>query len=144
MSAYARRYPAKIMLRARELKLAGWKPGKIADIIQRETGMRPSPGSIRAWCEAGGRTNEQRRHDRERHRAAYRRRNPRKHPRVSEDWKLERLRELRAAGLSHWAIGEVAGVWWGEPMSDERVARALGETQVRRRGAVAGRARAAA
>ena len=47
--------------------------------------------------------------------------------RLSPEWKLSTMvRELRAAGLLFHAIGVVAGVWWGDQLTDRQVEHRLG------------------
>jgi hypothetical protein len=43
------------------------------------------------------------------------------------------MNELRDSGLSFDAIGKVAGVWWGEPLSGEHVASRLGGKATKRK-----------
>lgn len=126
MSPYARRYTLRVVQRARQLKEAGWSSPKIAVMLEREMGVRPSPTVIRQWC-AGERTELELARDRANHRRKYRRRRPRGvNPRLSEDWKRERMHELLSRGVSLRAIGQVAAVWWGEELNEEQVMHRLG------------------
>jgi hypothetical protein len=126
VSPYARRYPVRVMLRARELALADWSAPRIAKIIGQETGMRPSPATVRTWLSSPVRTEEQRVSDRASHRERYRQRNAVVQPRVSDDWKVEQMRALFLRNVSIRAIGQVAAVWWGEELSAEQVRTKLG------------------
>ncbi len=125
------RYSMRIVKRARELYEAGWKAPQISGFLLTEFGVKPSPQTIRLWCKPA--TEEVRRAERARRRREWRATHPRcVQTRLSEDWKLERMEELRDVGLAFGAIGRVAGVWWGEPLSGEQVARRIGGTAGKR------------
>lgn len=119
------RYPVKVMLRARELREAEWTFRDIARIIEREYGFRPSPNTVSVWCSSEDEVAKIREASRQ---SCARRRAAGLRPRTdrSPEWKLTRMGELRDQDLSFEAIGKVAGVWWGEPLSGEQVARRLG------------------
>jgi hypothetical protein len=124
-SPYTNRYSTRVVLRARELKLAGWSSPKIAELLESELGLRPSAAIIRNWCSP--RSEKLLAQDRARHRLSYRRRNPtRPNPRLSEDWKNERMAMLLERELSPEDIGQVALVWWGEELTGEEVRKRLG------------------
>lgn len=120
MSRFARRYSTRVVMRAKELKRAGWSAPKIVGIIEAEMGVRPHPGSVYAWCSGNGkgRTLAAARNARVRKRQSYEKK-PRL--RVSDDWVLERMGELRAAGLSFRAVALAAGVWWGDSLTEDQV-----------------------
>lgn len=48
---------------------------------------------------------------------------------VTPEWRLARIRELRGRRLSYRAIGQVAEVWWGELLSEDRVRQLLEENR---------------
>lgn len=125
-SRFARRYSSRVIVRAQKLSEAGWGRSKIAKLLLQEFGVEPSERSIQTWCAQRGRTDEERQRDRVRHRRLYRERHPRPLPNVSEDWKLERMREMFERNLSTRAIGQVAAVWWGEELTGAEVQRRLG------------------
>lgn len=132
------RYSMKVVKRARELYAAGWKPPRISGFLRREFGVGPSPQTIRLWCSKPA-TEETRRAERARRRREWRTKNPRRvHSRLSDDWKLERMVELRDRGLSFTAISHVADVWWGESLTEAQVrGRLAGKRKYDRRKAVA-------
>ncbi|HEY4452342.1 MAG TPA: hypothetical protein VGN13_12205 [Solirubrobacteraceae bacterium] len=136
------RYTSKIIARASEHVAAGWTVARTIDLLESEFGSRPHATTVRLW------TDEK---YAKRHRAANRARSRRRwretHPlapiqRTTGEWRLARMRQLRDAGLSHEAIGVVAGVWWGQELSGDTVARKLRQKLTRRRGPVGGLARA--
>lgn len=116
MSA-AVRYPARVMVRARVLREAGWTIYKIQGFLEHEFGRRPAHETVTAWVDekaAERRRRTARRQAREKHE-----RSPRRT--VSPEWKAARMRELHAAGLTYATIGIVAGIWWGEPLVEHQV-----------------------
>jgi hypothetical protein len=107
------------------MKAAGWTAPKVADFLQREFGIRPSPSIVRSWCKPA--SEEAMVQDRERHRRAYARRRKRTvSPRLSEDWKIEQMRAMYLRGVSLRAIGQVSAVWWDEEQTERKVRRRLG------------------
>jgi hypothetical protein len=120
------------MVRARELHGSGWSYRKIAELIYRETSHRPAATTVALWCYSESRRRSSL--DAQNHKGAVRRATKRRiNRRLTPEWKLERMRELRDAGLSFDAIGRVSGVWWGESFSDEQVARRIGGTARKRK-----------
>jgi hypothetical protein len=125
VSPMARRYPVSALIRARELREADWSYRKIAELIHRETGHKPAATTVALWCYPEGKRHSRR--EAQNHKNAVTRsanRTPRQQ--FSPEWKRARMIELRDRGLSFEAIGQVAGVWWGEPLSEAQVAKRLG------------------
>lgn len=105
-------YPAKAVMRARELHGAGWSISKITVLLEREFGRRPGRPTVRSWVD-----QEWAEHARRRRLADPDKRlrwTPSPRTNASPQWKLARMRELRERGLSYLAIAAVAEVWWGE------------------------------
>lgn len=46
-------YPIKVVVRARELRAAGWSLRRVRDLVERETGRRPSLNTISYWTDSG-------------------------------------------------------------------------------------------
>lgn len=109
------KYTSKHHRRARELAGQGFEPQGIRRILGREQGVTPTTTTLRTWVDeeyAVARKEQNRSHKLRRLREAGKvgwRANT-----VTAGWKLDRMRELRAAGLSWRGIGIVAGVWWGD------------------------------
>ena len=118
------RYPSSAVVRAIELRAAGWSFRRIASLIERETGYRPAATTVQLWCSPHA---YQERLRNTRRRCDARRKALQHKPlvRTTAEWRLERMRELRDRGLSFAAIGQVAAVWWGEELSEIRVAKRL-------------------
>jgi hypothetical protein len=127
MSPYSNRYSTLVVKRARKLKKAGWSSKRIAELIEREMGVKPSPTIIRHWCSEKEKTELDLKRDRKYHREAWRRRNPlRPQPRLSEDLKLERMAALLGRGLSPEDVGQATFVWFGEELTGDEVRKKLG------------------
>jgi hypothetical protein len=109
---------------------AGWVPHRAAALLARE-GIHVAPSTLARWSKPSER---QERAERARKRREWRAKHGRRTlTRVSDDWKLERMRELHDQRLSFEAIGRVAGVWWGEPLSEVQVAKRLRRKPTRRK-----------
>jgi hypothetical protein len=120
----ARTYSARVMTRARELRKAGWGYQEIVRILQRELGVCPSWKTVERWCIPDG-LADQRRSQQRKWSAEKRASADRRFRDTSPEWELARMRELNEAGLSHFAIAQVARVWWGETIGEDTVARRL-------------------
>ena len=114
------RYPASMMVRARELREAGWSLRDIARLVEKETGRRPGATTVALWCYPPDRQRA-RRGTLNTHSARERAKRYTPNQRFTPEWKLERMRELFLRGVSYKAIGIVAGIWWGEPLSASQV-----------------------
>jgi len=132
VSPMGRRYPVSAMVRARELHEAGWSYRRIAELVHAETGHKPAATTVALWCYPEGKLRSRR--EAQNHKNAVTRsanRTPRQQ--FSPEWKLARMSELRDRGLSFEAIGQVTGVWWGEPLSEAQVAKRLGGSAGKRK-----------
>lgn len=110
-------YSAKVVVRAREHREAGWSIRRTIDLIDSEFGVRPAHQTVRDWCMDPGVLRERRAvHSSTRYWGR-----GKSAKRFSEAWKTHTIMELRAAGLSFRSVGVVAGVWWGEPQTAEQV-----------------------
>lgn len=96
----------------------------------RREGMPVAQSTLKRWAdpefhraeiERAARNGRQRRATNRRPAACY-----------TEEFKVERMRELRDRGLSFAAIGQVAAVWWGDELPDDAVSRILGSIDGRR------------
>ncbi len=114
----AKGHSVKVRMRALQLVEAGWVPQRASELLANE-GIHVAPSTIARWSKP----NE--RHERaertRRRRAARAKTGRRTITRVSDDWKLERMVELRERGISCAAIGQVALVWWGEELTEAQV-----------------------
>ena len=119
----AKGHPVKVKARALQLVEAGWVPRRASMLLARE-GVLVAPSTIARWSKPNER---HKRAERARKRRSARAKTGRRTiTRVSDDWKLERIRELAARGVKPRAIGQVAAVWWGEELSEHQVRRLLG------------------
>lgn len=116
MSA-AVRYSAKVAVRARELRAAGWQITRIQDFLEAEHGVRPSTTTVMVWVDERFASKRRRTQARRMRRAHVR--TPR--TAFSEDWQVDRMRELHDRGLSYGAIAVVAAVWWGRQLTEYQV-----------------------
>ena len=117
-------YPVATMLRARELREAGWYATAIRRILTDEGHGSPSLFTIQTWT---NRRYLERHHDRMRTRGAARtaERARFRLQGSTPAYRLEFMRALRAADLSPNAIGKVCGVVFGERLSQDQVRYAL-------------------
>lgn len=121
-----RSYPVSTMQRAITLHASGWSYSTIPAVLDREGLGRPSPFTVRLWVDPVRR---------EKSAAASRRRNAARSAARSEfrfpagrsvEWRLGRMRVLRAAGLSYTAITKVMNVDFPDaPLSVEQVEGAI-------------------
>jgi hypothetical protein len=118
-------YPVAAIVRARELHTAGWKPGEIRRLIEREFGRRPAWRTVQGWVDEDA-AERMRGGTRKAQRARLGRLGRRPFRAISEELQIERMQALYDRGLSLKAIGQVAAVWWGEELSAERVKTRLG------------------
>ena len=119
------RYTAATMMRARELREAGWFYKDIAMLLERELDLRVTYKTVERWC-IPDELRERRMEYQRRHRA--RERAQTSTPRASTpEWREARMRELRDAGMNLTAIGICSTVLWGVPLSREQAGRMLGE-----------------
>jgi hypothetical protein len=118
------RYSVTVMVRARELREAGWEYREIPAIVGRELGIEPNLKTIERWCRPAKREAKDLRRRRD---WARRKRASQRQPRtdLTPEMKLTIMQELDSRGLSARAIGQVAAVWWGEELSDRQVHRQL-------------------
>jgi hypothetical protein len=119
------RYPAPIMARARQLREAGWSLAKIQQLVERETGNRPSINTV--WCWVVPDAAE---------RQATAKRGPLRARRAgaasfaypghrSPQWKVGRMQALHAAGLSISDVVIVMRVDFGDDLSWHEASRAV-------------------
>jgi hypothetical protein len=93
-----------MVARARELAEDGWRIVEIRDRLEIEFGCRVLRQSVSCWVN-DALAERRRRRDREA-RLALRR--------------MAKMLEMRRRGLSFRAIGQVAGILWGEELSPEQ------------------------
>jgi hypothetical protein len=115
-------YSSRVIVRARALRDAGWSVQKVRDLIAQEFGRRPTEQTVRGWLDEGY-ASKRRRLVRTAHRRS---REITPNRKLSDDWKRERMAMMLERGLSPEHIGEVAGLWWGEPMTGDEVRDRLG------------------
>jgi hypothetical protein len=124
-------YTSDVVARAREHHAAGWKPSEIRRLIESEVGQRPDWATVKAWVDPKA-AEKRRQRTRKSQRALNARRGIRPFRAITPELRIERMRAMRDRGLSHFAIGQVAAVWWGDEMSDETVSKMLGGRPSRR------------
>lgn len=127
VSPRRRRYPVKVIARARELRRAGWTLDRIGELLAREFDIPTPHGStIRTWVDetAAEKHRQSTLQSRLRINAQA---NPTLSPRLSAIRVDAVLAELRRRGLSIRAISHAAAVCLGEEMSLETVRERLGE-----------------
>lgn len=124
-----RGHDGKTRARAIELVDAGWSVYRTVRIMRKE-GLYVTDGTVKRWVDPKFNELEIERVTRNGRKRRASSRQPARG--YTDDFKLERMRELRERGLSFLAIGQVAAVWWGEELSDEVVSRVLGATDARR------------
>jgi hypothetical protein len=112
-----------------ELVEAGWSVYRTVRLMRAE-GLPVTDGTVRRWTDPEFNRREIERVTRN---ARKRRASDREPAQChTDDFKLERMRELRDRDLSYHAIGQVAAVWWGEEMTVEQVSAWLGCGERRR------------
>lgn len=123
MNPGGRGHSAQVVKRARELREAGWSLRDTSRIMTRE-GMPVATSTVFRWSNPEGHRKELERAARN----ARKRRAVGRHPArgYTEEFKLERMRELFLRGVSARAIGQVAACWWGEELSADQVRSRLG------------------
>ena len=121
-----RRYSMPVIRRAQALREAAWTYPQIQTLLQKERGEAPSIKTIERWCLAGTETGAKREEYLRDWARAKRARNRVQRIDRSPQWKLERMRELYARGLSLKAIGQVSAVWFGEELTVTEVKSRLG------------------
>ncbi len=123
-----RRYTVPTMVRAKQLREAGWSLDRIADLLECELGVRPHVDTIAIWTiPSRARSYEQsvKRADRRRRNANATGRMPNA-ARFSADFQLIRAKGLRAAGLSVEAVAKAMSFDFPEsPVSKDQVRHAL-------------------
>jgi hypothetical protein len=128
----SRRYSVVVVTRAREHVAAGWSAYKTCRLLEQEFGVRPNLTTVRTWTDPEYAERFAEKNRRTARRSWTRTVGRKPHARTSAEWRLARMRELRDCGLSFHAIGQVAGVWWGEELSDDQVSKILGSLDARR------------
>lgn len=132
-------HSGKVRARALEHLDAGWSVYATARLMRAE-GMPVAQSTLKRWADPKFHRAEIERAARNgRRRRAVSRQPARSY---TDEFKVERMRELRERNLSLLAIGQVAAVWWGEELTDEAVGRILGSTDGRRAYRKAGKAAA--
>lgn len=114
----------RVQARALEHIEAGWSFYKTAKLMASE-GTPVAVSTIKRWADPSF-------HRAEIERAARRTRQHRAVNRkpaqcYTAEFKLERMRELRIAGLSYTAISVVAQIWWGGELTAAQVTNRLGQ-----------------
>ena len=131
---HARRYPASAVIRARELRDAGWSLRQITRLMRREFGVPVPQSTVACWVD-----DEQARKQRLRSYNAHRRRWNAKvtgrlgSPHLTLDFKLIRLRALHEHGLSPGSIARVMSFDFpDEPLTEHQVRYSLATGSVPR------------
>lgn len=119
-----RGYSAKIVIRAQRLYAAGWSIAAVQRHIEREFGMRPNWVTVKTWVNP--QWAQERRTAVAKAMVGQRAADRRPLANVTPEWKLARMREMRAHGVGFRAIGIVAGLWWGEALVEDRVRYMIG------------------
>ena len=124
-----RGHDGRTRARAVELVAAGWSVYRTVRLMRAE-GLYVTENTVKRWTDPDFNRREIERVTR----SARKRRASGRQPAQchTNDFKLERMRELRDRGLSYHAIGQVAAVWWGEELSDDQVTAWLGRGERRR------------
>ncbi|HEU4722006.1 MAG TPA: hypothetical protein VFS59_11640 [Gemmatimonadaceae bacterium] len=127
------RHPVSMMVRAQELRDAGWATTRIGALLAREFGCpAPSVNTIWCWVQPGARdrqTAAQRAQQRRDRAAAASFSFP---GRRSPQWKLGRLRALRGQGLSLAAIAGVMRLDFGDELSTAAIREAVEQDKLPR------------
>lgn len=111
-------YATPMVNQARKLHKAGWTPWEIAKILKSEHGSGPSYSTVKCWTDeeyATRRRDEGR--DKERRRWSQVRGAKLGQRNHSPDFKLERMVQLRTAGLTFGAIAGVMAFDWPDDPS---------------------------
>ena len=129
-------YSGATIARAREHFQAGWSKEEIRELIQRDTGRKPSWHTIQAWLDPEA--AERRRGLGRRGSERLRRRDGWRPHQVTDAYVWDRLAELYNAGLTYSACATVARVLWGRTTTHATVRdRLQGARPTRQMGRVA-------
>lgn len=113
-------YSAQMVAKAKEHHAAGWKHWEIGRLLTAEYGFAPVNETIRGWVDPKFAAKRKKATA-----SAKRRFSARKPVRplrtLTFEWKIERAKELREAGLSIRALTVVAAVLWGDEWSEYKV-----------------------
>lgn len=128
-------YPASMMQRAREHHLSEWNIREIGELLDREYGRRPSETTIRCWVNPKIKARQ----DAQSNARRVRKRNERNggrllipaltrtHNRLSDEYKTNRMRALRALGLPVATVAKVVSFDFGEEITPYKVSKALAQ-----------------
>ena len=133
MSTSATRYPAAMQHRARELRAAGWTIRRIAQLVEDETGHRPSVNTVWRWLDDRNAAKNGRRGYSRAVRAGVA---TYAFPGLarSDDWLVGRIRALANVGVPAPSIAKVMRVDFPDrPMTATAIRAALATGQLPRR-----------
>lgn len=119
-------YNSAIVERARRLHAATWSIEGTRRQLAHEFELARPPAwvTVKEWVDP--RYRERARARCRINQRQYSQRQGAKHRQPSPELRMGRLKALRAAGVSYNAIARVAGVWWGEALTEKQVRWALG------------------
>ena len=117
-----RRYSAAMVVRARELRAAGWSVRQIPPLLEEQFGMRPGHTTVFGWVNE---KHDARRRElaRNRERKSYLLKHGVRSRRIGPQLARARIWELHDRGLSSEDIAQVARLWWGEELTPGRLSR---------------------
>lgn len=127
MSATGTRHSTDVMVRAIELRNAGWRPGEIPRILNREFGVCPSRNTIQRWLNPAYAERERLRMkqvnaDRWASKWSFN-----LLARATPDYKVAFIRRLDEEHLAATSIAKVCRVVFDEPWSNYQVLKTLGK-----------------
>lgn len=121
------RHTTETMSRAIELKEAGWRPGEISKLLERELGVRPGRNTILRWTNPTYAERERTRMSRINARRWANRWRFNLLERSTDACRQAFIHRLTAEGVPTSSIAKVCTVLFGEPVSRDAVYRALGK-----------------
>lgn len=121
-------YPMPVVNKARTLRAGGWSLRRVAMWVAEETGRKPSSSTVLRWTDPKNAAHKAR-HDRDRRRA-YSARGAAAGGRLGSahhtpEFRLARMRALRARRLSIRVIADLMTFDYGKPISPAQVKSAL-------------------
>lgn len=111
-------YREEVVDRAREHVEAGWSVKDTCKLLGKEYGYEPHWATVRGWTDP---EYAERRRMKDRKNGRRYKARKRKTRNLSPELRLERMCQLREAGLSFRGIGVVSRVLWAIPLSEEQV-----------------------
>ena len=126
-------YPASMMQRARQHHAGHWNIREIGELLEEEFGRRPSHTTIRYWVNPKMKARDEAVKNAQRARQRAERNGgrilsaalTRANHRVTEDFKVSRMRALSSLGLRPATVAKVVSFDFDEPISRYKVVKAL-------------------